>query len=208
MFCICRKVLLSRFGLFDAHMVLINKGWFGLYEMINFGELAHWVKNNFQMQNFCDPYLPRMILWYEINQLQSQSCFLQTLGVNSNKGHIHQRLVLRVKDSIWPQTGGGGGKRPKEKERGKISLRPKATRAAECLNETIASGGLYAIFRGKSNRQRLCRMLYREGGELNISSRAFAMLTGVAEEVRWERKWSYKEILKVEIDFFFFFKIF
>lgn len=120
MFCICRKVLLSRFGLFDAHMVLINKGWFGPYEMINFGELAHWVKNNFQMQNFCDPYLARMILWYEINQLQSQTCFSQTLGVNSNKGHIHQRLVLRVKDSIWPQTGGGGGRGQRRGNGGKI----------------------------------------------------------------------------------------
>lgn len=82
-------------------MVLISKEWFGLYEKINFSELVHWVKNNFQMENFCDPYLPRMILRYEINQLQNQTRFLQMLGVNSNKGHIHQRLVLRVKKSIW-----------------------------------------------------------------------------------------------------------
>lgn len=87
--------------LFDVHVVLISEEWLGLYEEINSAELVHWVKNNFQMQNFCDPSLPSMILGYEINQLQNHSCSLQTLGVSSNKGHIHQRLVLRVKESIW-----------------------------------------------------------------------------------------------------------
>lgn len=87
--------------LFDVHVVLISKEWFGLYEEINSAELVHRVKNNFQMQNFCDPSLPRMILGCEINQLQNQPCSLQTLGVSSNKGHIHQRLELRVKESIW-----------------------------------------------------------------------------------------------------------
>lgn len=57
--------------------------------------------------------------------------------------------------SDWRQR----GERPKEKEREKNSLRPKATRAAECLNESIASGGLNAISRDKSNRQQLCQML-------------------------------------------------
>lgn len=87
--------------LFDVHVVLVSKEWFGLYEEINFAELVHRVKNSFQMQDFCDPSLPRMISGHEINQLQNQSCSLQTLGVSSNKGHIHQRLVLRVKESIW-----------------------------------------------------------------------------------------------------------
>lgn len=87
--------------LFDVHVVLISKEWFGLYEEINSAELVHRVKNNFQMQNFCDPSLPRMILGCEINQLQNQPCSLQTLGVSRNKGHIHQRLELRVKESIW-----------------------------------------------------------------------------------------------------------
>lgn len=87
--------------LFDVHVVLISRGWFGLYEEINSAELVRRVKNNFQMQNFCDPSSSRMILGYEINQLQNQFCSLQTLGVSSNKGHIHQRLQLRVKESIW-----------------------------------------------------------------------------------------------------------
>lgn len=102
MFCIWSiKVFSPGPVLFDVHVVLISKEWFGLYEEINSAELVRWVKNNFQMQDFCDPSLARMILGYEINQLQNQSCSLQTPGVSSNKGHIHQRLVLRVKESIW-----------------------------------------------------------------------------------------------------------
>lgn len=133
------------------------------------------------MQNFCDPYLPRMILRYEINQLQNQSCFLQTLGVNSNKGHIHQRLKHRVKESIWLCTASGGGEDMKE---GKISLGPEVMRAAEHLNESIAPGDLNAISRDKSIRQQLCLILKGRSGTLNTSGTAFTMLTRVAEEVR------------------------
>lgn len=45
------------------------------------------------------------------------------------------------------------GAEAKEGEEGKITLRPKIMRAAEHLNESIASGGLNAISRDKSNRQ-------------------------------------------------------
>lgn len=103
---------------FDVHVVLISKGWFGLYEEINSAEPVHRVKNSSQMQNCCDPSSSRMISGYEINQLQNQSCSLQTLGVSSKKGHIHQRLPLRVKESIWLQTGAGGGEEAKEGGKG------------------------------------------------------------------------------------------
>jgi len=57
-------------------------------------------------------------------------------------------------------------------------------RASEHLNKSIASRGLNAIARDKSNRQRLCQMLKGESRTLNISGTAFTTLTRVAEEIR------------------------
>lgn len=104
--------------------------------------------------------------------------------MNSNKGHIHQRLKLRVKESIWLCTGGGGGEVVKEGKKGKISLGPEVMRAAEHLNKSIASGDLNAISRDKSIRQQLCQILKGRSGTLNTSGTAFTMLARAAEEVR------------------------
>lgn len=76
------------------------------------------------------------------------------------------------------------GERRRRGKKGKISLRPKAMRAAEHLNKSIASGGPNAISRDKSNRQRLCQTLKGKSRILNTSGTAFTMLTRVAEEVR------------------------
>lgn len=51
------------------------------------------------------------------------------------------------------------GERPRKGEKGKVSVRPKAMRAAEHSNESTASGGLNAISRDKSHRQQVCQTL-------------------------------------------------
>lgn len=60
------------------------------------------------------------------------------------------------------------GERRRRGKKGKISPRPKAMRAAEHLNKSVASEGLNAISRDKSNRQQLCKMLKGESRTLNI----------------------------------------
>lgn len=177
-------------------MVLINKEWFGLCKEINFGELAHWVKNNFQMQNFCDPYLPWMILWYEINQLQNQSRFLRTLGVNGNKGHIHQRLVLRVKESIWLQTGGRGGRGQGRGKRGKFQWGQKPQELLHIQMRALLQEA-WMLFPEISPTD-IEFFKHSEGREedSNTSGTAFTMLTRVAGEVKWECELNYKDILK------------